>query len=70
MPTMEPARYRPGMGMLLASRACTCSSLITPPTVLRNFGGVMAVLLAGMCVDLFLSPWLLQLILERILGAV
>ena len=35
-----------------------------------RFGGVMAVLLAGMCVDLFLSPWLLQLILERILDAV
>ena len=26
--------------------------------------------LEGMCVDLFLSPWLLRLILERILGAV
>ena len=35
-----------------------------------RFGGVMAALLTGMCVDLFLSPWLLQLILERILGAV
>lgn len=35
-----------------------------------RFGGVIAVLLAGMCVDLFLSPWLLQLILERILGIV
>lgn len=35
-----------------------------------RFGGVMAALLAGMCVDLFLSPWLLRLILERILGTV
>ena len=35
-----------------------------------RFGGVMDALLTGMCVDLFLSPWLLQLILERILGAV
>ena len=35
-----------------------------------RFGGVTVALLAGMCVDLFLSPWLLRLILERILGAV
>lgn len=35
-----------------------------------RLGGVTAALLAGMCVDLFLSPWLLRLILERILGAV
>ena len=33
-----------------------------------RFGCVIAVLSAGMCVDLFLSPWLLRLILERILG--
>lgn len=32
-----------------------------------RFGGVTAALLAGICADLFLSPWLLQLILERIL---
>lgn len=32
-----------------------------------RFGCVMAALLAGMCVDLFLSPWFLRLILERIL---
>ena len=35
-----------------------------------RFGAVMASLLAGMCADLFLSPWLLHLVLERILGAV
>ena len=35
-----------------------------------RFGAVMAALLMGMCVDLFLSPWLLQLVLERILGTV
>lgn len=35
-----------------------------------RFGVVMAALLMGMCVDLFLSPWLLQLVLERILGTV
>ena len=35
-----------------------------------RFGGVMAALLVGMCVDLFLSPWLLRLILERILSVV
>ena len=34
-----------------------------------RFGGMTVALLAGMCVDLFLSPWLLRLILERILGA-
>lgn len=33
-----------------------------------RFVAVMAILLAGMCGDLCLSPWLLQLILERILG--
>lgn len=31
-------------------------------------GCVMAVLLAGMCLDLFLSPWLLRLVLERMFG--
>lgn len=33
-----------------------------------RFGCVMAVLLAGMCLDLFLSPWLLRLVLERMFG--
>lgn len=33
-----------------------------------RLGGVTAALLAGICADLFLSPWLLQLILERILN--
>ena len=27
-----------------------------------------AVLLAGVCVDLFISPWFLRLVLERILA--
>lgn len=31
-----------------------------------RLGGVAAALLAGMCVDLFLSPWFLQMTLERI----
>lgn len=32
-----------------------------------RLGGTAAVLLAGVCADLFLSPWLLRLTLERIL---
>lgn len=35
-----------------------------------RFGGCMGALLAGMCADLFLSPWLLRLMLERILGQI
>lgn len=35
-----------------------------------RLGAAMAALLAGMCADLFLSPWLLRLMLERIFGQV
>lgn len=34
----------------------------------RRFGVVIGVLLAGVCVDLFLSPVLLRMTLERVLG--
>lgn len=35
-----------------------------------RLGVAMAALLAGMCADLFLSPWFLRLMLERIFGQV
>lgn len=63
-----------GTSAALASFSLGLGRRAAPAVYTRScwilFGGVIAVLLAGMCVDLFLSPWLLRLVLERILGAV
>lgn len=61
-----------GTSAALASLSFGQGRRMAPVDYGRRFwlrsGGVMAALAAGVCADLFLSPWLLRLVLERILG--
>lgn len=61
-----------GTSAALASLSFGNGRRIAPVTYDKTcwlcFGSVILVLLAGMCVDLFLAPWFLQMILERILS--
>lgn len=61
-----------GASAALASMSFGQGRRVAPVDYGRRFwlrsGAVLAVLAAGICLDIFLTPWLLQLVLERILA--
>lgn len=56
-----------GLAAVSFGRGQRCAPVIYGRSCWLRFGAAMAALLAGVCVELFLSPLFLRLILERIL---